>query len=633
MQPRRWCPAQRSTLSDMAKKKTKGKRAGGGPANDKHKDSARDVIESVVIAFILAFLFRTFEAEAFVIPTGSMAPTLMGRHKDMPDSQSGCWYHVGASDEVNNGQADPRKEVWSATSPLNHHTMPVGQENSRETYYSYSGDRILVSKVAYLFQDPQRWDVIVFKFPHGAQQNYIKRLIGLPEEEIKIVRGDIYVRPFDEQEFAIARKPPEKMQAMLQIVHDNDYQVAALEKAGWPARWKASEAGPWKASADGRSFAIEEPTGTVGWLRYQHVFPSYDAWAAIEAGRQPPEPVQRLIVDFCQYNTGQPQAFHDGVLFPPPLPAAGVQWVGDLAMQCELKVTPQDGTPAATLELVKGGRRFQCRFDYQTGKASLWLVDADARKLGESQAGVISLGKSHALMFSNIDAQLRLSVDGRWIEFEGDGLYTPDPERYPKDSDLEPAGISVTGAKADVSHLRLWRDIYYYTNPNSDTDFLPANLPNIPPAPAPSDLDDLYARARIEAYKQHHPLWVEYWNHFQAGDQVWQRYAETQDVISDELKELHWKAYAEPPPSDLYRMEKDQFFVLGDNSQKSYDGRFWPYYEHYVRRDLLIGKAIFIYWPHGWETPIHKELPFSFFGGEPLRVPFYPNFRRMNFIR
>ena len=43
----------------------------------------RETIESIAIAFVLAFLFRTFEAEAFVIPTGSMAPTLMGRHKDV----------------------------------------------------------------------------------------------------------------------------------------------------------------------------------------------------------------------------------------------------------------------------------------------------------------------------------------------------------------------------------------------------------------------------------------------------------------------------------------------------------------------------------------------------------------------
>src|SRR5581483_10569112 len=60
------------------------------------RDSAREMIESVVIAFVLAFLFRTFEAEAFVIPTGSMATTLMGRHLDIDCPECGFRYQVGA---------------------------------------------------------------------------------------------------------------------------------------------------------------------------------------------------------------------------------------------------------------------------------------------------------------------------------------------------------------------------------------------------------------------------------------------------------------------------------------------------------------------------------------------------------
>ena len=69
------------------------KRRGEAPSTDaisRHFPSPaaiRETIESVVIAFVLAFLFRTFEAEAFVIPTGSMAPTLMGRHKDFDLSE------------------------------------------------------------------------------------------------------------------------------------------------------------------------------------------------------------------------------------------------------------------------------------------------------------------------------------------------------------------------------------------------------------------------------------------------------------------------------------------------------------------------------------------------------------------
>ena len=75
-----------------------------------------------------------------------------------------------------------------------------------------------------------------------------------------------------------------------------------------------------------------------------------------------------------------------------------------------------------------------------------------------------------------------------------------------------------------------------------------------------------------------------------------------------------------------FRLEEDQFFPLGDNSPYSLDARYWmvhgpegAYWQahHYVERDLLIGKALIIYWPHTWNTPI----------------PFLPKFSRMGPIR
>src|SRR5437763_14237543 len=59
----------------------------------------RETVESVAMAVILALLFRGFVAEAFVIPTGSMAPTLDGRHKDLKCPQCGEWYQVSCSPE------------------------------------------------------------------------------------------------------------------------------------------------------------------------------------------------------------------------------------------------------------------------------------------------------------------------------------------------------------------------------------------------------------------------------------------------------------------------------------------------------------------------------------------------------
>src|SRR5690242_4742719 len=40
----------------------------------------KETVEQILVAFILAFIFRAFVVEAFVIPTGSMAPTLLGAH-------------------------------------------------------------------------------------------------------------------------------------------------------------------------------------------------------------------------------------------------------------------------------------------------------------------------------------------------------------------------------------------------------------------------------------------------------------------------------------------------------------------------------------------------------------------------
>src|SRR5688572_10989508 len=64
-----------------------------------HEGTFRDTIESILIAFILAFIFRAFVVEAFVIPTGSMAPTLLGAHARVTCADCGyqfeCNYSTG----------------------------------------------------------------------------------------------------------------------------------------------------------------------------------------------------------------------------------------------------------------------------------------------------------------------------------------------------------------------------------------------------------------------------------------------------------------------------------------------------------------------------------------------------------
>ena len=101
--------------------------------NPRVKQAVREYAEAIIIAFILAMIIRTFVIQAFKIPTGSMRPTLM--------------------------------------------------EN----------DRILVNKFIFRFKEPQRGDVIVFRYPEDQKKDFIKRLIAKPGETVQIVNGNIWI--------------------------------------------------------------------------------------------------------------------------------------------------------------------------------------------------------------------------------------------------------------------------------------------------------------------------------------------------------------------------------------------------------------------------------------------------------
>ena len=78
-----------------------------------------------------------------------------------------------------------------------------------------------------------------------------------------------------------------------------------------------------------------------------------------------------------------------------------------------------------------------------------------------------------------------------------------------------------------------------------------------------------------------------------------------------------------------FPLEADHFFMLGDNSAASKDSRLWLD-GHHVDRRLLIGKALVVFWPHA--VPASWGIPLRFRGWD-LRLPSWPNFGRMRFVR
>ncbi len=539
----------------------------------------RETVESVVIAFILAFLFRTFETEAFVIPTGSMAPTLMGRHKDLECPQCGCPYQLSASNEVTSEGAlivdengKPLRPTTAGTCPMCRYT-----DDDLASSTSYSGDRILVGKLIYQFREPQRWDVIVFKFPGDgrtdSQTNFIKRLIGLPGETVRIQNGDIWTRRGDKaaNDFHIERKPAEKLLAMLQPVFDNRY-MPPIANLGWPERWRPDATqGDWSCD-DYVTFQTDGTTADENWLRYEHRVPSFRQWQSFVANRGivAGEVKPRWITDFVAYDTSR----YPGDIYPfypePPPDSLGRNWVGDLALCCTVDVRGETGE--LVFELRKGGRRFQCRIDVSTGQATLSVSGDDMMQFRPTATTAVRGPGRHDIRFSNCDNQMLLWVDGRLVSFDSTTAYDKNlGNTRPDENDNRPVGVASVGVPVEISGLRVMRDIYYIADKGT------------PPNQTHHDVLSLLGRD----------------GHFRVREP------------------FGLQPYVEFP------LEADQFFVLGDNSAYSKDGRLWGTGNNFVPRELLIGKALFIYWPHSWDRIPYVNVPF----------PFFPNFKDMGLVR
>lgn len=117
---------------------------------DKVGSFLRETITTILLAFVLALVIRAYVVEARIIPSGSMLPTI--------------------------------------------------EEE----------DRVLVNKVVYHLRQPERGEIIVFEAPvamAGTDDDFIKRVIGLPGETVEIKNGKVYINGKPLKEDYIAEPP------------------------------------------------------------------------------------------------------------------------------------------------------------------------------------------------------------------------------------------------------------------------------------------------------------------------------------------------------------------------------------------------------------------------------------------
>jgi signal peptidase I len=562
----------------------------------------RDTVEAIVVAFILALVVRGFEAQAFVIPTGSMAPTLMGRHKEIACPQCGFVYAVNASEEVEPrmnardfDEGDLRGKGYEVSSGLCVNCRYLAR--SLHEAPSFKGDRILVMMFPYDLpflpgsRPPGRWDIVVFRYPEDPEVSYIKRLIGLPGETIRVAHGDIYVKAPGGGDFVLARKPLIHQSAMQINVYDDRYRPKALAGLAEWARWRPGPA--WTSGDPAESRYRAEGSGD-SWseLRYHHLVPDPEQWDAILNGSELPRPPRStLITDFYSYNTNLQDLPNDRIGNGPYSRSAWMQanWVGDLTLESAIDVKRVNPGSAVRWELVKAGVAHRCTIDLTTGVATFTRGD---EVLGQVESGMKGEGR-HRVGFGNVDDRMTLVIDGRPVGEPGLVYETGSANPIPTAGDLAPAAVAVRDATIEVSDLVLKRDIYYTQTPGE-------------------------------------PDYNEGWD----GRKP-QTATELFDFLSDPSR---FSGFGQLRSRD-FEVAEDRFFMMGDNSPRSSDSRAWGARDRAwddsaerkdweVPRQYLTGKAFYVYWPHG--VPFWPEI---FRLGRDFRFPFRPYIERMKWIR
>jgi signal peptidase I len=375
----------------------------------------RQTIELIVMLCLFVALVRTFSAEAYVVPTGSMAPTLLGWHRELDCPSCHAFFVVGIEDEGQTGEA----------------ICPNCGKRGLDDGPSIEcgGDRVLVEKFLFELRRPRRWEVAVFHFPGEPSQAYVKRVVGLPGESIQIKGGDVLVND------RIARKSLAEIRATRMLVHDSRFQG---EDAALVPRWLL---GPGQAfgsagslwQRDGNRFVHRgDAAGSAGeddWLAYKH-------WDSGRGGYGP-------MTDFHGYNGNESRDLNE---------------VKDIAVEASLALSESIEDISVTLR--SGSDRFVLRIPIGSEAPITLTRNGRSVPISNLSNPFSKKGlwpKTVLLEAALMDGRFQAAVDGRLLfePFDYD-----DPARSSTKSE-SPVQLSVRGGAAVVSAIRVYRDIYY----------------------------------------------------------------------------------------------------------------------------------------------------------------------------
>jgi signal peptidase I len=401
-------------------------------------NAIQENLEAIVVAIVLALMIRHYAMEAFVIPTGSMAPTLLGEHYTLDCENCGENYTVN---RTNNRGFEARCELCDHAMRINAPERDGRLERPLLSFGQgsplHGGNKILVNKLIYRTQEPERLDVIVFKFPEDSTRNFIKRLVGLPGERLRIEHGDLFVNG------ERVRKDPETQRHLWHQMYDQQKP----SREGTPEPWKPDSPGRWGVRRRGQGAAkqIEQLDDRVD---PKALAP--EAFVAAPGPRRTRIEFQRDVRDDYSYN----YVWKEGT---PGSAIGGEHVVTDLEL--EVEIIPLGGGGPVTLALVENGTPLRLELPVGQGAAELRLVrpaaDHSAAVERRAPCPALTPGRPTHVRFSWYDRRAVVEVDGaerlRWDD--------PEPKLKPQQSR---AFLEAPKSGAVFQRLALRRDIHYF---------------------------------------------------------------------------------------------------------------------------------------------------------------------------
>ena len=343
----------------------------------------------VVLLMCGLAIARAVIFESFDIPTGSMAPSLRGRHRVCVCPSCGHEVVVGRhrTDQDGTGHARFYRKAFCQNCGL----FPLPVTDSPEI----EGDQVVVNRAAFLVRSPSRWEIVVFRL---LETFYIKRLLGLPGEEIRIKDGDLYVNG------RLCRKSLEEAR-----------KLRVLLQTGLGGRVSGRAEAPGSAGA---SPSRMQP----------------------ECGSDKCEPIR----DEYAYNAG----VH-----------ADSECVHDFSIETEITAAPGLGT--LSLRLCDGHEWVEVLLPIgqtATLEAFAWPTSQPeaTRKLAEAKQrlGLVP-GRRYRVEMAFVDRRLSLALDGRLL------LQTDLPEVENRAGVVRPFQVKTEGVDVRFHDFRLYRDVHY----------------------------------------------------------------------------------------------------------------------------------------------------------------------------